>query len=121
ACAFAPDGKTLLSGSRDQTLKLWEAASGKELRTLAGHKEAVWACAFAPDGKTLLSGSRDQTLKLWEAASGKELHTFDLGWIPRGIAFSPQQRGLVAVANANGTVTLFDLSREPRLAHYFAG
>ena len=52
AVAFTPDGKTLASGSRDQTVKVWDAASGRLLRTLEGHTNDVTAVAFAPDGKT---------------------------------------------------------------------
>ena len=74
--AIAPDGRTALSGSDDRTLKLWDLATGKELRTFTGHSEDVTSVAIAPDGRTALSGSGDKTLKLWDLASGKELRTF---------------------------------------------
>ena len=74
--AIAPDGRTALSGSVDKTLKLWDLASGKELRTFTGHSDVVSSVAIAPDGRTALSGSWDKTLKLWDLASGKELRTF---------------------------------------------
>ncbi|MCP5107084.1 MAG: NACHT domain-containing protein, partial [bacterium] len=76
ACAVSPDGKTVLSASDDGTLRLWEAASGKEIRVFTGHKRAVNACAFSPDGTRLVSASVDKTLKLWETASGKEIRVF---------------------------------------------
>ena len=63
-------------GSWDKTLKLWDLASGKELRTFTGHSDWVTSVAIAPDGRTALSGSLDKTLKLWDLASGKELRTF---------------------------------------------
>ena len=63
--AFSPDGRTALSGG-DKTLKLWEVATGKELRTFIGHLNIVDAVAFSPDGRTALSGSWDNTLKLWD-------------------------------------------------------
>ena len=69
--AYSPDGKTLASGSFDQTIKLWDAATGKERATLKGHTVGVLSVAYSPDGKTLASGSRDLTIKLWDMATGK--------------------------------------------------
>jgi WD40 repeat protein len=75
SCAFSPDGSRLLSGSADDTLKLWDASSGECLRTFSGHSLAVVSCAFSPDGSRLLSGSADNTLKLWDATTGECLET----------------------------------------------
>ena len=64
-----------MTGSDDQTAKVWEAASGKELLTLKGHSGQIWSVAFSPDGQRIVTGSEDNTAKVWEAASGKELLT----------------------------------------------
>jgi WD40 repeat protein len=73
--AFRPDGKRILSGSDDKTLKVWDAESGSELMTLRGHDDSVMSVAFSPDGKRIVSGSDDNTIKVWDADSGSELMT----------------------------------------------
>jgi hypothetical protein len=71
--AFAPDGKTLASGSTDGTLKLWEVGTGRELATLMGRKYTAYSVAFSPDGKTLASASDDGTVRLYFAATEEEI------------------------------------------------
>jgi WD40 repeat protein/uncharacterized caspase-like protein len=70
--AFSPDGRYVATGSVDHTIKLWEVATGRELRTLTGHTGTVKAVAFSPDGQTLASGGNDGKIKFWEIASGRE-------------------------------------------------
>jgi len=74
--AFSPDGKLALSGSEDNSLKLWQVSTGRELRTFKGHSDSVYSVAFSPDGRLALSGSSDSTLKLWEVSSGRDMRTF---------------------------------------------
>ena len=70
--AFSPDGRRLASGSRDKTVKLWDAATGTELLTLKGHSKALASVAFSADGKSLASGGGDKTVKLWDALNWTE-------------------------------------------------
>jgi WD40 repeat protein len=67
AVAFSPGGKTLLSSSYDRAVTLWDAATGRELRRLEGHRDDVRALAFSPDGSKILTGSDDFTVRIWEA------------------------------------------------------
>jgi WD40 repeat protein len=66
---FSPDGRCVLTGSFDKTLKLWDATTGKEVITLGGpqgHQQLVLSAAFSPDGRSIASGGSDNTAKLWE-------------------------------------------------------
>jgi WD40 repeat protein len=65
--AFSPRGDTLASGSTDQTVRLWDIASGTELgNPMTGHAASVEGVAFSPDGSYLASGSVDQSVRVWE-------------------------------------------------------
>jgi small GTP-binding protein len=107
--AFDPQGETLASGSRDNTVKLWEARSGKLLRTLEGHQSPVHSVAFDPQGEMLASGSQDNTVKLWDTRSGKLLRTLQ-GHQDQvvSVAFDPQG-GTLASGSADKTVKLWDV------------
>ena len=73
--ALSADGRIALSGAHDKTLKLWDTATGKVLRTFVGHTGNISSTAISLDGRTALSGSEDQTLKLWDTTTGQELRT----------------------------------------------
>jgi WD40 repeat protein len=75
AAAFSPDGKTVATASYDKLIKVWDAATGKEVRTLKDHIDAVYALAFTPDGKRLLSASADRGVKVWNPATGDRLYS----------------------------------------------
>src|SRR5262249_10385513 len=62
--AFSPDSQALASGSLDETIRLWDVRTGKELATLQGHTGAVSSVAYSPDGQTLASAGADKTIKL---------------------------------------------------------
>jgi len=76
ACVFLPDGKRAVSASSDNTLKLWDVETGKEIRTFSGHSSYVNSCSAMPDGRRIISASADDTLKMWDVETGKEIRTF---------------------------------------------
>ena len=73
--AFSPDGKVIASGSSDNTIKLGDVATGKQLRSLAGNTDGVRSVAFSRNGQVIASGDGDSTIKLWEVATGKQLRS----------------------------------------------
>jgi signal transduction histidine kinase/WD40 repeat protein/streptogramin lyase/GTPase SAR1 family protein len=106
--AVSPDGKYILSGSEDNTAKLWETATGKEIRTFKGHRSWVCGVCFSPDGKFVLTGSYDHTLKLWKTAADKAIHTFTghSHWVT-GVCFSPCGK-YIASGSWDKTIKLWD-------------
>jgi hypothetical protein len=106
--AFSPDGRTIASGSDDNTIKLWDATSGSNIRTLTGHDADVLSVAFSSDGRTIASASDDYTIKLWDAASGSNIRTLTghSGWV-YSVPFSPDGR-TIASGSGDNTIKLWD-------------
>jgi tricorn protease-like protein len=93
--AFSPDGKYVVSGSYDSTVRIWEAASGKEVTRMT-HDNAVTSLAFSPDGKYVVSGGYDSTVRIWEAANGKEVARMAHDDWVTSVAFSPDGKYVVS-------------------------
>ncbi|MEX2307121.1 MAG: protein kinase [Pirellulales bacterium] len=71
--AFSPNGQLVLTGSEDNTIRIWDVAAGKAVKTLRGHGSGVRACAFSPDGEWVLSGGDDQRARLWNMQGYQEV------------------------------------------------
>ncbi len=107
--AVTPNGKRAVSASGDNTLKVWDLDSGRELRILEGHSEAVYGVAVTPDGKRAVSASRDNTLKVWDLDSGHELRTLKgHSDSVNGVAVTPDGKRAVS-ASLDYTLKVWDL------------
>ena len=106
--AYSPNGKTLASAGGDKTVKLWDVATGKLLRTLQGHTKIVTSVAYSPDGQTLVSASGDKTVKLWETKTGQLLRTLEghTSFV-ESVSYSPDGK-MLASASWDETVKLWD-------------
>ncbi|MDZ8068132.1 MAG: serine/threonine-protein kinase [Nostoc sp. DedQUE08] len=108
--AFSPDGNTLASGSYDKSIKLWNLATGEQIRTLSGHFHTVYSVAFSPDGNTLASGSRDTSIKLWNLANGEQIRTLSGHFnLVLSVAFSPDGNTL-ASGSYDKSIKLWNLA-----------
>jgi WD40 repeat protein len=108
--AFSPGGDYLAS-SGEQTVKVWNAATGAEVLALDGHGENVYGIAFSPDGKRLASASWDKTVRVWELVTGQEVLSFNLDSRGFGVAFSPDGKRLAASSDTR--VQVWDATARP--------
>ncbi|MBX7174198.1 MAG: DUF4365 domain-containing protein, partial [Pyrinomonadaceae bacterium] len=108
--AVSSDGKFIVSGSSDETVRIWDLATGQCLKTLVGHSDSVWGVAVSSDGKFIVSGSADKTLRIWDLATGQCLKTLvghsDSVW---GVAVSSDGKFIVS-GSADKTLRIWDLA-----------
>lgn len=104
---FAPDGKTVLTGGQDKTVRLWDTQTGQELDTFQEY-QAPQHAIFSPDGNYVLSGGYDGSAELIERTTNQVKQRFDgnNGAI-YGLVFSPDGKQ-IAIASGDGTTTLWD-------------
>jgi WD40 repeat protein len=110
--AFSPDGKLLAVGQFNGLAVLWDAATGKWLRTLSGHSAAIVDVAFSLDGTRLASASFDKLAKVWNVKTGQEIASLygNAANVLR-VSFSPDGTHL-ASAGTDGTARIYTLRME---------
>lgn len=106
---FSPDGRLLAYGSKDNRVRLWDAESGRLLKTFERHTQPVTSVAFSADSLMLASGSEDQTIRLWDVASQTFLRTFEgHADVVKSLAFHPDGKLLASSANG-GAIRLWNI------------
>ena len=107
--AISSNGQTLVSGSGDNTIKIWNLTTGKLKTTLTGHTQPVDSVAISPDGQTLVSGSYDHTIKIWNLKTGKLKSTLTgHTQTVNSIAISPDGQTLVS-GSYDRTIKIWNL------------
>jgi WD40 repeat protein len=105
--AYSPDGKWIVSGSSDKTLKVWDAATGQETLTLHHHYLPVSSLAYSPDGKWIVSGSEDEMLMVSEAATGQQTLTLEHRGTVNSVVYSPDGTRIVS-GSSKSTLKVWD-------------
>jgi WD40 repeat protein len=121
--AFSPDGRRLVTGERNLSVRVWDIDTGKRvLGPLTGHRDLITGVAFSPDGRYIVTTSRDHDARVWDAKTGRKVSTLSHIAIVSGAAFSADSRWLVTAGPRAASVwdlrngrKLFGLNARDRL------
>jgi WD40 repeat protein len=108
--AISFDGHRIASGGLDNTVRVWDAETGRELNILRGHTDRIMAVAFSPDGQWLVSGSKDATARIWEVTTGRLVGVLkNHSDRVTALAFSPDGSRL-ATGSRDATIKIWDVT-----------
>jgi WD40 repeat protein/serine/threonine protein kinase len=106
--AFSPDGRRIVTASRDHTARVWDVRTGEAVSPPLRHGHLVWKAAFSPDGRRVVTASHDRTARVWQASGGQAVSPPLLHHDPVvDASFSPDGRWVVT-ASWDGTARLWD-------------
>ena len=106
--AVTPDGKLLLTGGDDRTVRVWEVTSGKQLRSFQGHMQKVTAVSVRGDGRQVASASEDGAIRLWDLSTSDDHRALSEATEPVwAVAISPDGKKLAA-AGGDKTIRIYD-------------
>jgi WD40 repeat protein len=109
-CTYSPDGKYILSTSRDKTIRIWKEAGAPYIDVLPGHTDAVVTCTVSPNAKLIVSASRDKTLRVWDYSTHNHLATLEGHEAAvTSCAFSPDG-GTLVTADEDGMLRVWDVA-----------
>src|SRR5690606_21163440 len=120
AVRFSPDGTTIATGSRDRTVRLWDAQTAAVRFEITDHEADVFAVLFSQDGRVLYTGSRDQSVRTWDVGTRSPLRSRDeLGHFVTSLSINARDTRL-AVGSWYGEVLLFDIETLDPIASFIA-
>ena len=117
---FSSDGTLLVSGSDDDTAKLWDIQTGGVIKTFSGHTALVWTVSISADCTTIASGARDDTIHLWNIRTGECYHTMKYKDTVNNVSFSPTDpQHLISIVSGS-KVSQWDLNGH-QIKHSYTG
>ncbi|ODV69540.1 WD40 repeat-like protein [Hyphopichia burtonii NRRL Y-1933] len=113
---FNKEGDLIFSVAKDSSASIWYSSNGERLGTLEGHMGTIWSIDVDSNSTLAATGSADMTIKLWQVSNGECVYTFDMPTPVRRIAFSPDNKKLLAVTDQVmgqiGTITVLNINNE---------
>lgn len=110
SAAFSPNGKYLITASRDKTAKLWDVVTGHEIRSFLGHSHTVNHVEFSPDGSSVVTTSADNTAIIWDIPTGNEMFRVTRSDFVTDAVFSPNGK-ILATGGYDRDVIIWDIKR----------